>query len=199
MLIKLHGTSGSGKSTVARFLMGLGTVAAHNSAYECIIPNFKQPLYILGLYNSACGGCDTLTAGQQISLIEYYAPKGHVFYEGLLGSEYYGKLGAVSEQYGDQHVFAFLDTPIEVCIERVKARRIAKGNHAPLNEFNTRERVKRINSLKNRLLKTNRNVITVEYLNASSKILEILKEYDAKLQIAGRDAVLDGGAPEDSR
>jgi len=156
--------------------MGLGSVYAHTAAYEVTIPEFKKPLYILGLYNSQCGGCDTLTAGQQIALIEYYAPRGHVFYEGLLGSEYYGKLGACSEQYGEEHVFAFLDTPIEVCIERVKARRLAKGNTTPLNETNTRDRIYKIQRLKDKLIKNNRNVVTLEYLQANTQALNLYRK-----------------------
>jgi len=119
-----------------------------------------------------------LTAGQQIELIHFYAPRGHVFYEGLLGSEYYGKLGAASEQYGDKHVFAFLDTPIEVCIERVKARRLAKGNTNPLNEENTRNRVRKILMLKQKLTNQGRVVVDIPYLTAGEEVFKLFQEGD---------------------
>jgi predicted ABC-type ATPase len=178
MLVKLHGTSGSGKSTVARHLMSLGVVRPLDNAYYVDIPAFKLPLYILGTYNSQCGGCDTLTAGQQIELIHYYAPKGHVFYEGLLGSEYYGKLGVASEPYGNRHVFAFLDTPIELCIERVKARRLAKGNTQPLNEENTRNRVRKIEMLRQKLINQGRNVKIIPYQQAGESVFALFVDGD---------------------
>jgi thymidylate kinase len=35
-------------------------------------------------------------------------------------------------------VFAYMDTDIEICVQRIKERRLAKGNTKPLNEENTR-------------------------------------------------------------
>ena len=183
MLLKLHGTSGSGKSTIARGLMEKGktTLQMDVPAYAVNIPDLEEVLFILGTYNTQCGGCDTLTAGQQIELIHYFAPKGHVFYEGLLGSEYYGKLGEASERYGDEHVFAFLDTPIELCIERIKARRLAKGNNKPLNEDNTRGRIRKIQMLKDKLIRTERNVVTLDHKNALEQVYNLYRAADAKI------------------
>jgi len=178
MLIKLHGTSGSGKSTVARHLMNLGLTDPCDNGTRVVGIGLLRPLYILGTYNSQCGGCDTLTAGQQIELIHFYAPRGHVFYEGLLGSEYYGKLGVASEPYGNRHVFAFLDTPIELCIERVKARRLAKGNAKPLNEENTRNRVRKIETLKRKLYQQGRTVVTIGHHNAGGEVFALFCEGD---------------------
>lgn len=175
-IVKLHGTSGSGKSTVAKYILQQGIVTPHPTAYEINNTVVKGPIYVLGLYNTACGGCDTLTAGQQIHLIQHYAQLGNVFYEGLLSSEYYGKLGVASEPYGKSHVFAFLDTPIEVCIERVKARRLAAGNMKPLNETNTRDRVDRINRLKVKLLRDRRRVVDINYMNANQEVYDLFKE-----------------------
>jgi hypothetical protein len=185
VIIKLHGTSGAGKSTIAwTFLKNFPVTMRTNSmgkveAYQVDLPGFKRPLYILGKYTTQCGGCDTLNADEQISLLHKYAPEGHVLYEGLLASEYYGRLGEASAQYGDNHVFAFLDTPIEVCIERIKGRRFLAGNTKPLNEENTRGRVKKIEALK-RKLKTvyGRRVVDLDYVNGYSRVYAILKDAD---------------------
>jgi predicted kinase len=185
MLVKMHGTSGSGKSTIARELMEKGEVIKLDHAYEVKMPGLDKSLFVLGLYNSACGGCDTLTAGQQIDLIHYYAPRGHVFYEGLLGSEYYGKLGEASERYGRKHVFAFIDTPIEVCIARVKHRRLEAGNNKPLNETNTRERVHKIQRLKMKLLMTKRHVVTVDHMHATQQVYDLYRNANAESETTG--------------
>jgi hypothetical protein len=184
MILKLHGTSGSGKSAVARGLMSRSVVSVmplgtgnKPEAYMVKLPNVGTNLYILGPYVSPCGGLDCISdAKEHIKLLDYYSEHGHVFYEGLLGSEYYGKIGQFSEKYGDEHIFAFLDTPIEVCIERIKARRLEAGNTKPLNEANTRGRVAKIERLRFRLENEfKRPTITIPYQDAIQTIHEIYK------------------------
>lgn len=167
-IVKLHGTSGAGKSTVGFALKGEPiTVNGKVEAY------FKDGIYLLGRYDSQCGGCDTLDADEQIKLLHKYAPMGDVFYEGLLMSEYYGRLGEASERYGDDHVFAFLDTPVEVCLERVRLRRLAKGNTKPFNEKNTRDRVEKIRRLQRKLKTMGRNVVVIDHTDAVNEVLEL--------------------------
>jgi len=186
-IIKLHGTSGSGKTTVARELMKganlvrtiLNDASRKPEAYE-VRWIYKQPLFILGPYTATCGGLDSLSdVNDHIRLLEKYGHMGHVFYEGLLGSEYYGRIGKVSEQFGDRHIFAFLDTPIEVCLARVQARRLAKGNTKPLNPANTVGRVAKIERLKYRLENEfHRPTQRISYICPTSEILNIYREYD---------------------
>jgi len=182
MIVKLHGTSGSGKSTVAwEFLKSFAPEMMTNAlgkveAYK-VDAGFDKPLYILGRYTTQCGGCDTLSADEQIALLYKYAPLGHVLYEGLLASEYYGRLGEASAQYGDAHIFAFLDTPIDLCIERVKARRIKAGNDKPLNEENTRGRIKKIDALKRKLVNVfGRRVVDVPHTDAYNFVRSLYVE-----------------------
>ena len=187
-IIKLHGTSGSGKTTIARELMKqadlvrtiLNPASRKPEAYE-VRWLYKNPLFILGPYTTTCGGLDSLSdVDDHIRLLNEYGDKGHVFYEGLLGSEYYGRIGKVSEQFGDRHIFAFLDTPIEVCLERVQARRLARGNTKPLNPANTVGRVAKIERLKYRLeTEFHRTTRTINYLDPTQEILNIYGFYVA--------------------
>ena len=202
-IVKLHGTSGAGKTTVARDLMKsavsvtpLGT-ARRPEAYMLSMQGFNHPLFVLGAYTSPCGGLDTVNdVNDQIRLLEAYAKQGHVFYEGLLASEYYGRLGAVSAQYGDSHLFAFLDTPIEVCIRRIQDRRLAAGNPKLLNPLNTRNRVQKINRLKYRLEhEFRRKTITIPYQDPLPPILEFYHEHD-QLEASRSPELLDRGASE---
>lgn len=185
IIVKLHGTSGSGKTTVARGLMDLAispvrpilSVRGKPEAYQMQLPDVHSPLFILGPYTATCGGLDGISdADDHIRLLQQSAHYGHVFYEGLLGSEYYGRIGQASEQYGDSHIFAFLDTPIETCIERVKARRAAAGNTKPLNEDNTRGRIKKIQRLKDRLDgELHRRTVWIDHKNAVQEVLKLFK------------------------
>lgn len=172
MLVKIHGTSGAGKSTIAFNLLEasvmepvkMGENPKKPEAYEIRLPNSAIPTYVLGSYENQCGGMDGIVSVQhQAQLIHKYAEMGNVVYEGLLMSTYYGGLGREMEMYGDNHIWAFLDTPIDVCIDRVKARRLAAGNERPLNERNTRERIKPIISLQNRLTNMGANVKTLNW------------------------------------
>jgi len=189
MIIKIHGTSGSGKTTAVRELMSRAVVVPtpiydingrRPEAYECCLPGVKTPVYVLGPYTAVCGGMDSISdVEEHIRLLHHYADLGHVVYEGLLSSEYYGRLGVASERYGADHVFAFLDTPIEVCIERVKARRIAKGNLKPLDEANTRGRVKKIDALRRKLENTfQRKVVILDHTRPGEQLWNMLAEDD---------------------
>jgi hypothetical protein len=185
MILKIHGTSGSGKSTIAfHFLKTYPTIALTNAvgkieAYQVDVPGWKKPLYILGRYTTQCGGCDTLKADDQIELLHKYADMGHVLYEGLLASEYYGKLGEASAEYGNDHIFAFLDTPIDLCIERIKARRLAAGNEKPLNEDNTRGRIKKIDALKRKLVNVfGRKVVDILHETSQKFVEQLFEDFD---------------------
>jgi hypothetical protein len=169
-IIKIHGTSGAGKTTAVLSLMErtISKEVIGNpkrpEAYKLKVPELHHPLYVLGSYENTCGGMDTVSdVHKQIELIQSYAGLGHVIYEGLLLSTYYGSVGAAVADYGKRHIWAFLDTPVDICIERVKQRRLAAGNTKPLNERNTRERIKPINSLKARLTRMGANVIDLHY------------------------------------
>jgi hypothetical protein len=112
--------------------------------------------------------------------LEHYGRIGHVFYEGLLGSEYYGRIGKVSEQFRDRHVFAFLDTPLQVCLDRVQARRLAKGNTKPLNTANTVGRVAKIERLKVRLeTEFHRPTIVIDHKDAAGQLYRLYVVNDA--------------------
>lgn len=191
MIVKLHGTSGSGKTTVARELMKasvanptpLPNLGRRPSGYMCLIPGVARPLFILGPYETTCGGLDALgNADDHIELLLKYGPQGHVFYEGLLQSGFYGRIGAASEIFGDDHVFAFLDTPIELCIKRVGDRRIARGNLKPLDPANTEDKYDAIKKLYVKLQGgrgiPKRPTVMIDHTKASEQLLEMYREAD---------------------
>lgn len=181
-IIKLHGTSGSGKSTVARQLMEWGqkwTICDPKiEAYRVDIEGLRHSIYVLGRYETACGGMDTLHADQQMLLINKYAEKGHIFFEGLLSSEYHGRLGALLDTYPDV-VYAFLDTPVEICVERVILRRQESGNTKPFDPANTINRVEKIKKLQTKLTRLGKWVVEVDHTRAHLKVMELFKNAES--------------------
>lgn len=156
MIIKLMGNSGSGKTTAVRQLMDLAqevTSMREGRSVKGYRLDFEDGprTYVLGSYENTCGGLDTIrTADEVIDLVERCAPLGSIVMEGLLSSTYIGKLGEYLLHYCPN--WLFLDTPLEECIERVKARRILAGDSRPFNEENTRNRAKPIAATRIKLL-----------------------------------------------
>jgi hypothetical protein len=139
MLIDLRGTSGAGKSTVVRALMAqcshkpiYGALGLRlPEAYALTLPQCA-PVFVMGPYTTPCGGCDRILPFALVpQLIERYAQRGHLIFEGLLMSTCYGEIGRLMETHNSAVMFR--DTPLRVCIERVKARRRAAGNLRPFN------------------------------------------------------------------
>jgi hypothetical protein len=103
-------------------------------AYQLTIPKVKKPVAVLGPYTTACGGCDRLIPFSIIpDLILKYAKEGHVIFEGVIVASIYGQIGTLMEQFKKDAVFLFLDTSLEDCISRVRARR---EDRTDLREFN---------------------------------------------------------------
>ena len=148
-VINIRGTSGSGKSTLIRQYL-----AAHGNGVKVTVPNGKKsltigyatedrpPTFVVGRYETDCGGCDTIKTQDEIChRVRKFARSGHVLFEGLLVSHIYGRYRDLAIEHtrdrGGPFHFAFLDTPLELCIERVTQRRLSKGNTKPLDPTNT--------------------------------------------------------------
>ena len=175
-ILKLHGCSGAGKSTVVRSLM-LSAPTVHEiipegskngnpEAYACEFPDYDVPIIVLGSYKNNCGGMDTVdSAAKAIELVKYYHSIGHVLHEGLLQSTYYGAMGKDAEQYGDDYIYAFLDTPILVCLERVTHRRDVQGSKNKFNSQLTIDKYNTIARLREKLIKNGQRVYDFKYLD----------------------------------
>lgn len=186
MIINIRGTHGSGKSTIVRTLLEQfkATPEGTDEKGKILGYKFRLPLlykkrdcFVVGSYKNACGGCDGI---QPYSLIwprvVEYAARGHVLFEGALVSSSYGNIGRDSAIYGDQFVFAFLDTPIEVCLERIQKRREARGNTNPVDPRNT---VSKYESVQRSIPKIRdefgRRMIILNHLDPIPQLLEILR------------------------
>lgn len=184
MIINLRGTHGSGKSTVVAELIRCFNGAAVKDpdkpkkplGYVATLPNGKT-LGVVGPYHTACGGCDAI---QPYSLIwprvmAARATCAHVIFEGALVSSSYGNIGRASEEFGDEFVFAFMDTPLEVCLERIRARREARGDMRPLNPDNTTKKAHSVERSKAKF--EGRRVVEIDHTRAVDQVLEILNEH----------------------
>lgn len=150
-VIKLGGCNGSGKTSVAREVMKIVNAQPipkrqrHNFAYRGFleIPVVSIPVMVLGRYETACGGMDTISDKEDRFqlLVNSCMPNTIVFMEGLITGKTFGRMGAwLAEQEAKgkcRAIWAFMDTPFNVCVDRVLMRRLAKGNDAPFDPERT--------------------------------------------------------------
>lgn len=140
----LRGTNGSGKTHVARHLIQCSMAKPYTRRGSKIL-TYKGSLYgcdliLFGSYETNCGGCDTIPSVHIVSeLLHKYMAYDNtmIFYEGLMISHMIGTVGEAAKQYPYHHVMGFLDTPLEMCIERVKQRRLSVGNAKPFDPERT--------------------------------------------------------------
>jgi hypothetical protein len=183
LIINVRGCNGSGKSTIVRKLLVLGKPKqifgvcgpTRPEAYRLELPNIERPIYVLGSYVVGVGGCDRIGSADQVKdLVLKYQPQGHVLFEGLIISCYYGKLCEALEPFGKEVVVIFLDTPFEVCIDRLHARQAAQG--VAKGEKNVRHHYDANQSVKKRMKADGIfKVLELESEKVGEAILDLLK------------------------
>lgn len=183
IICSLRGTSGSGKSTVAfTFLKNHPNEELKGSDGKVkgyrIDAGLKYPIYLLGKYTTACGGCDQIPEQQMAAdrAIEAWKTGGHVLMEGLLASAA-GPKGAVTKTIQETGAARFLimDTPLDVCIERVKARRLARGDEREFNPKNTNDKWTQTMSTAKTLAGLGYDVRYIDHTHAYEDVMAIFQ------------------------
>lgn len=165
MIINIRGTSGSGKTTLVRGLfaastgvVAIGDRANKPDAYSLTIPDLQRPVFVVGSYENTCGGCDTIKTQDEIcNRVRALAPNGHVIFEGLLLSTLWSRYAALDREMTSQgyiYVWGFLNTPLSVCIERVKHRRDEAGRtDKPFDPSKTEAKFNQIRNVRSKCLR----------------------------------------------
>lgn len=190
MIINIRGTSGSGKTHTVRSFMehyGPDSVVKDDkgkTVAHCVYMDM-MPVYLIGSYENVCGGCDSIaTQDMACSLVRHFSQFGHVIFEGLLMSHLYARYVALykemTQEYFVPFVFAFMDTPLELCLERVQQRRLDKGNTKPFNPGNT---IGKYNSVLTVIDKFKADGLDVQFIkhkrNPVDQLLKIFNQYDS--------------------
>ena len=183
-VIKLGGCNGSGKTTLARAVMDLAGV----QPCTVLLPSGKwtkvylakyegHHLVVLGKYDTACGGMDTISdKNDRLWLLDVYCKRGNiVFYEGLITGKTYGAMGELSEKHVRSKkgiwLYTFMDTSFDDCVSRVLQRREAKGNDSPFDPERTmRPTYRGIENLRNRVNTDNLHEMFVVSGSATPKV-----------------------------
>lgn len=177
MIINIRGTNGSGKTHLARQLIGENPqpidLLQYNSPTkrdphrQAFVEGWGQSgpgsYLAIGSYKQGCGGMDTIPSFEIQQQAVYNAahwekngktitgePPEHVVCEGVLASTVAGSWLEFFRNLptnGNQILIAYLDTPLELCLERITARQIAaKGETREIKVDLVRDKIKAINA-----------------------------------------------------
>jgi len=145
-IVNIRGCNGSGKTTIVRrFLDRLHTVKLGPNqskpwgySVDASAWGIQTPIMVIGSYENTCGGTDGISTQEEIAdRVVRARDYGHVLVEGLLMSKSSagGHVAPILKDYGA--IFGFLDTPWDVCLQRVLDRRKAAGNDKPFDPEKT--------------------------------------------------------------
>lgn len=189
MIFKLAGTSGSGKSSFMREALKLWDFTpvlwtpdkpkikeyvATVKPGQALHGTYKK-VVVLGDYRAPCGGMDGVNdKNDRFDIVSKYADRKHrdtlVLCEGLIFGGVYGVtegLGVLSEQKGAvPWVYAFMSTPLEVCLDRCRQRREARGVTEPMNPHNTTTKHRAVECVRERVIandNANQHVYEVDH------------------------------------
>jgi pantothenate kinase len=188
VILRLAGTFGSGKTTAMRefivgypceVLMSRNKIAGYR--LDLNEAGVRAPVFVVGKYDNVCGGTDAIKTQAEIAeKILKAHPLGHVLYEGALVSAS-GLAGQVTQAIHSTgcDVYAFLDTPQDLCIERVRGRRLAAGNEKEFDPKNLIQKFESVvNCYKNLRNEGSYDVRLINHEHIHSALLEIIREYE---------------------
>lgn len=133
MVIQIRGTSGSGKTYIIYRLMSKYKFKSINQGSSIVGYYCKElNLFIVGKYETACGGCDSINTQDEICNRILKATKRgwNVLFEGLICSHIakrYAELYFRLQKNNIESMFIFLNTPFDTCVENINIRREKAG------------------------------------------------------------------------
>lgn len=184
MQISVRGTNGSAKSTLVRSLIDdfkgvpiYGILGPrYPEAYECKIKGVKKPTYVLGPYHTPTGGCDQIQPYEVLlELIERYAKKGHIVFEGVIISSGHGRVGALMDKLNCEPVYAFMTTSLEDCIKNVKSRRAKRADAREFDPKNVIKKHQNVVRHKAKLLERKARVVNLQPARDSQQLVALLR------------------------
>ena len=192
-VINIRGTNGAGKSHMVRgFIEQFNgkPIAYDNSGRKSKVLAYqletKSPAFVIGRYDVACGGADTMPKPTDrpdwncMDVVEQtvrqYALLGHVIFEGLIVSSVWN-VRWVNLARDFPAIFLFLDTPMEVCRQRVGERnggKLLKNEELGLEKTHLGLVYRRCQTHLRRAQAAGLNVLVVNYERAYETIQEQL-------------------------
>lgn len=190
MIINIRGTNGSGKTTLARAFIG------DPAETEVVLHEYEEQLkasvktravlgyrhdgvIVVGSYRTACGGLDTVKTFELSRRVIRTAADlgGHVVAEGVLASTVFGSWAAFARQMdeaGYPFAFCYLQTPVEVCLERIRQRIRDRGEEVRFDEKLVRDKVRAVAATRERAMAAGLQVFDLPIGDEERALREIM-------------------------
>lgn len=184
-IINLRGTNGSGKSTVAFKLIAEGSIDERLAEYQTpkgaqrFVMGYRVPslnLIVVGKYETVCGGCDGIHTQDLIkeAVINAAGVAKNVLFEGVivstLFSGYLELSRKLSAEIGQGLTWAYLDTPLEVCLARIYKRNGGK----PIKEELVEAKIRSIEATARKASEAGEIVKTIRHKRAMADVMALL-------------------------
>lgn len=119
---------------------------------------------------------DAICAGVKAAIVQ----AKNVFFEGYLCSTLYGRYKALSEEIGGM-IWAYLDTPLDICLQRLEAGRpmagprsgLQLGSDSALRTFQAK--AEQIRRTREKAIAAGENVVDISHLNPVEEVLALFK------------------------
>lgn len=173
----IRGINGTGKSTLVRKLL-----EDYNNRLvldEDIPYHYIQDLNlcVLGRYDKKGSGVDNIKGSDRLQ--EFMTDKlqeHNVLLEGVIVSHIFDRWDKMAAQEDKwSYHFLYIDIPIEVAIERIKARRVSRGKDPDYNEDNTYKIHSEISRTIRKLKANNRDITRITSVDLNKCINKFYK------------------------
>lgn len=203
MIINIRGTNGSGKTTLARSFQSSDAHVEEVLRRSVLSPTKKDPnrmvdvvvtavvshvsgvvgeVACIGSYAQAQGGLDTVGSFelQQEAVMAAAKRWPHVVCEGVLASTVFGSWATTfGELARDGHdvLVAYLDTPVEVCLSRIRERQERAGKVREIKEDQVRDKVRAILATRDKFAKqAGVTVVDLPHRSAWEALIKVMAE-----------------------
>jgi hypothetical protein len=145
---------------------------------------------VVGPYETACGGLDAVpnfetsfkAVSNAISMLEMHSSCTHraVIAEGVLASTVWGSWGEFAKRLDDVGIarvaFCYLDTPLEVCLDRIRKRQEAAGKVRDIKTELVADKVKAIAATRLKALAAGQLVYDLPHMAAEKALQDLMTD-----------------------
>lgn len=183
IVVNPRGTSGAGKTVLIKSLiekLGVNHRLVRKGTHKIRGYVLKNDTYVMGNYEIICGGADTIKTQDEVCEKVRKAADRYktVLFEGVLVSDVFGRYLNLSKSLYPRsiYIWGILDTPLDVCIERVLARRKLKGNDKVFDpKKHTIPRFEKVQRGMKNAIREGQLVVLLDHKKADEQMLRIIK------------------------
>lgn len=158
---------------------------------------------VVGSYRTACGGLDAVpdfkttfkALDGAVNIHRRYdrsAEHQAIICEGVLASTVWGSWGEYAQASLDaescdvRFAFCYLDTPLEVCLERIRGRQEAAGKVRDIKTELVADKIKAIKATRTRAMAAGHDVYDLPYEDAAPVLAAIMTDGPARFNADAR-------------